>query len=264
MSVVRIPSPLRPYTEGKKEVEVNGATVMAVLEDLGIRYPSLRSHLFNGNGALRPYVNIFINDRDIRGLQGEATPVAAADRLMIVPSIAGGSGADRLRPVDHAALRTNQAVIIGLLLAAFIATPALVAIVGAVMLWGSLGPASSASGFYGRSTVYRRTSQRQPSPSLRLAKRYRLVARRIGVALGRPAPLVRQPSCGSGRDQPVRRRMPGALYYWLARFHIPGFNSRRCQAPPGRRQAMSRFRSSMRKASVLRRVGHPWRQAEGM
>ena len=78
MSLVRIPTPLRPYTEGRKEVEASGPTVMAVLEDLTVRYPSLRPHLFNGEGVLRPYVNVFVNDLDIRGLEGEATALAAA------------------------------------------------------------------------------------------------------------------------------------------------------------------------------------------
>jgi molybdopterin converting factor small subunit len=140
MKVVRVPTPLRPYTGGVKEVEVSGTTVAAVIGDLTRRYPDLRRHLFDDQGALRPFVNIFINESDVRNLQGDATPVDDGDRLMIIPSIAGGApGAPLpLRPVDHSALRTNQAVIIGLLLAAYVANAAwLVALVGLIMLIGT-------------------------------------------------------------------------------------------------------------------------------
>jgi molybdopterin converting factor small subunit len=140
MKVVRVPTPLRPYTGGVKEVEVSGTTVAAVIGDLTRRYPDLRRHLFDDQGALRPFVNIFINESDVRNLQGDATPVDDGDRLMIIPSIAGGApGAPLpLRAVDHSALRTNQAVIIGLLLAAYVANAAwLVALVGLIMLIGT-------------------------------------------------------------------------------------------------------------------------------
>lgn len=93
MSTVRIPTPLRPYTEGLKEVAVEGATVGAALESLARRHPGLAPHLFDEAGELRPYVNLFINDLDVRAAQGRATPLAAGDRLLIIPSIAGGGGA---------------------------------------------------------------------------------------------------------------------------------------------------------------------------
>lgn len=112
MTTIRIPTPLRPFTGGSKEVPVDGMTVGAALAELADRYPAIRPHLYNGDGALRSYVLLFHNDRDVRDLQGLGTPVASGDRLMIVPSIAGGASHD-LRPVDHAALRTNQAVIMG-------------------------------------------------------------------------------------------------------------------------------------------------------
>ncbi len=140
MKVIRVPTPLRSYTGGMKEVEVDGPTVEAAIGDLTRRYPDLRPHLYDDQGALRPFVNIFINDSDVRGLQGQATPLGEGDRLMIVPSIAGGvsDGPVPLRPVDHAALRTNQAVIIALLLAAFVVNaPWLVGAVGLVMLVGT-------------------------------------------------------------------------------------------------------------------------------
>ncbi len=91
MTTVRVPTPLRPYTGGLKEIEVEGATVAAALRDLVRRWPAVRSHLFDDGGRLRPYVNVFVNDQDIRALQGEATPLADGDRLMILPSIAGGA-----------------------------------------------------------------------------------------------------------------------------------------------------------------------------
>ncbi len=90
MSVIRVPTPLRPYTEGQKEIQINGGTVGEALKDLADRYPSLKPHLFDETGSLRPYVNLFLNDEDVRELQGESTPLSAEDRLMIVPSIAGG------------------------------------------------------------------------------------------------------------------------------------------------------------------------------
>ena len=91
MSVLRIPTPLRPYAEGASEIEIEADNVGLVLEELTARYPSLRKHLFTETGELRSYVNLFINSEDIRHLQGVDTPVKAGDNLMIIPSIAGGA-----------------------------------------------------------------------------------------------------------------------------------------------------------------------------
>jgi molybdopterin converting factor small subunit len=90
MTTVRVPTPLRPYTGGAKEVDVTGATVGAALLDLAQRYPDVQRHLFDESGALRSYVNVFVNDDDIRSLQGDATVLRPSDRVMIIPSIAGG------------------------------------------------------------------------------------------------------------------------------------------------------------------------------
>ncbi len=90
MTTIRIPTPLRPYTNSQAEVPVTGATVGAVLGDLTRQYPSLKQHLYNDGGQLRAFVNIFLNDEDIRHIRGTETPVQERDRLMIVPSIAGG------------------------------------------------------------------------------------------------------------------------------------------------------------------------------
>lgn len=91
MTTIRIPTPLRPYTGGSKEVTAEGPTVGAVLSDLADRFASIRPHLYNGEGALRSYIVVFHNDRDVRDLQGLNTATVAGDRLVIVPSIAGGS-----------------------------------------------------------------------------------------------------------------------------------------------------------------------------
>ena len=91
MSTIRIPSPLRSYVAGQAEVPADGADVAAVLADLTRRYPDLRRHLFNDSDELRGFVNIFVNNQDIRRLGGIHTPLADADRVMIVPSVAGGA-----------------------------------------------------------------------------------------------------------------------------------------------------------------------------
>jgi adenylyltransferase/sulfurtransferase len=90
-NTINIPTPLRPFTDKKESVEVNGATVGELLTDLTTRYEGLRKHLYADNGKLRNFVNVYLNDEDIRYLQREATPVKAGDTLSIVPSVAGGA-----------------------------------------------------------------------------------------------------------------------------------------------------------------------------
>jgi molybdopterin synthase sulfur carrier subunit len=87
--LVRIPIPLRRFMENRSTVEVQGATVSQVLEDLGQRFPGVRDRLFDGTG-LRPFVNIYLNDEDIRFLEGTDTPVKEGDRISVIPAIAGG------------------------------------------------------------------------------------------------------------------------------------------------------------------------------
>lgn len=91
MTLIRIPSPLRPYTDGQKEIEVEGKTVGSLIQGVATQYPRIQPHLFDEDGALRAYVNIFLNNEDVRHLGGYETPVADNDKLMIVPSIAGGA-----------------------------------------------------------------------------------------------------------------------------------------------------------------------------
>lgn len=90
MPVLRIPTPLRSYTAGRSEVAVQGKTVGEAMNDLIAQYPALRPHLFNGNAELRPFVNLFLNEENIRELSGLATPLSEDDRLVLIPSIAGG------------------------------------------------------------------------------------------------------------------------------------------------------------------------------
>jgi adenylyltransferase/sulfurtransferase len=88
---VIIPTPLRPYAGKQDAVEVTGATVQEALGDLTARFGDLRRHLFTDDGRLRSFVNVYVNEQDIRYLSKEATPVAAGDVISIVPSIAGGA-----------------------------------------------------------------------------------------------------------------------------------------------------------------------------
>ena len=86
---VQIPTPMREQAGGKAEVAVSGATVRAALDDLIKQHPGLATKLFDG-GKLRPYVNVFVNDEDIRFLDEQKTVVKEQDEISIVPAIAGG------------------------------------------------------------------------------------------------------------------------------------------------------------------------------
>jgi adenylyltransferase/sulfurtransferase len=90
-NTIYIPTPLRPFTEKKESVEVSGGTVGELLADLTRRYEGLRRHLYTDDGRLRNFVNVYLNDEDIRYLQREQTPVKPGDSLSIVPSVAGGT-----------------------------------------------------------------------------------------------------------------------------------------------------------------------------
>ena len=91
MSVtIQIPTPLRRFTGEQGEVQVEGATVGEALRDLVRRHPPLQRHLYTDDGKLRSFVNVFLNDEDVRHLEQEGTPVAEGDTLSIIPSIAGG------------------------------------------------------------------------------------------------------------------------------------------------------------------------------
>ena len=94
-NTIHIPTPLRPFTDKKESVEASGATVGDLLADLTSRYDGLKKHLYAEDGRLRNFVNVYLNDEDIRYLQKEQTPVKSGDSLSIVPSVAGGSHGDR-------------------------------------------------------------------------------------------------------------------------------------------------------------------------
>jgi len=90
MAKILIPTPLRPYTDKQDSVDAAGATVGELLADLTRRHAGLKAHLYNEQGKLRSFVNVYINDEDIRYLQKEQTPVNAGDTVSIIPSVAGG------------------------------------------------------------------------------------------------------------------------------------------------------------------------------
>ena len=90
MPLFRIPTPLRAYTNGQNEVSVSGKTVNEILDDLIQKYPEIETHIYDGVGSLRPFVNLYIGEENISQLQGLDTPVELNDRVMLLPSIAGG------------------------------------------------------------------------------------------------------------------------------------------------------------------------------
>jgi adenylyltransferase/sulfurtransferase len=91
MAKILIPTPLRQYVDKKDSVELSGSTVGEILTALTSQYGDLKRHLYNDQGKLRSFVNVYVNDDDIRYLQKDATPLKDGDTVSIVPSIAGGS-----------------------------------------------------------------------------------------------------------------------------------------------------------------------------
>ncbi len=91
MPILKIPTPLRYYTAGQAEVFVRGADVAAAMRDLVTQFPALEPHLYNGDGQLRAFVNLFVGEDNIKDLQGLETPLQATDIVRLIPSIAGGS-----------------------------------------------------------------------------------------------------------------------------------------------------------------------------
>jgi len=91
MTTVRIPVPLRRFTGGVEEVAANGATVAEILDDLDRNHSGIKARLCEADGKIRRFVNIYVNDEDIRFMDSLETPVGDGDELSIVPAIAGGS-----------------------------------------------------------------------------------------------------------------------------------------------------------------------------
>ena len=91
MATIRIPPVLRPSVGGEREVSADGATVGEVLANLAEAHPETRSQLFGADGDLNRYVNVYLNDEDVRVLDGLETAVADADEIVILPAMAGGA-----------------------------------------------------------------------------------------------------------------------------------------------------------------------------
>ena len=91
MSTVRIPPVLRASAGDQKQVSVDGATVGAVLEALVAMHPALRGQLLSADGELHRFVNVYLNDQDVRYLDALATPVTERDTITILPAMAGGA-----------------------------------------------------------------------------------------------------------------------------------------------------------------------------
>src|SRR5580765_8550858 len=91
MAKVLIPTPLRQFTGKQDAVSASGSTVGEVLTDLTTKFPDLRKQIFTDEGKVRSFVNVYLNDEDIRYLSKDATPAKESDTISLVPSIAGGS-----------------------------------------------------------------------------------------------------------------------------------------------------------------------------
>ncbi|HEX4756896.1 MAG TPA: ubiquitin-like small modifier protein 1 [Terracidiphilus sp.] len=96
MPKIHIPTPLRQYAGKQPAVDVKGSTVAEALAGLVSQHPDLRRHLYTEDGKLRAFVNVYVNDEDVRYMQKEATAVKDGDDISIVPSIAGGTEIEKL------------------------------------------------------------------------------------------------------------------------------------------------------------------------
>lgn len=90
MSTVRIPTPLRKLTGDQRVVQADGATLVELVEDLDRRFPGIKARILDGDGRVHSFVNIFVDDQDVRFLQGLATPLREETEVAIVPAMAGG------------------------------------------------------------------------------------------------------------------------------------------------------------------------------
>jgi MoaD family protein len=88
--LVRIPTPLRPLANGQNEVQLAGGNVREILENLVSSYPGIRERLMDEKGEVRRFINIYVNEEDIRFLDGTQTRIKDGDELSIIPAIAGG------------------------------------------------------------------------------------------------------------------------------------------------------------------------------
>ncbi len=89
-TVVRVPTQLRTFTDGSDEVKADGSTVAEIIEDLERNHPGLRERILDESGALRRFVNLYLDDEDVRFLKGVETEIPEGARLSIIPAVAGG------------------------------------------------------------------------------------------------------------------------------------------------------------------------------
>ena len=91
MATVFVPTPLRRLTSGQSKIEVPGDDITGLIASLEARYPGFRERMLDDKGEIKRFINIFVNDAEIRTLQGKATPVGLADQVSIIPAMAGGA-----------------------------------------------------------------------------------------------------------------------------------------------------------------------------
>lgn len=90
MATVLVPTPLRRFTGGQSKVTVDGNDLNTLIRQMESDYPGVAEKLLDGSGEIKRFINVFVNDDEVRSLQGLATPVRAEDRVSIVPAMAGG------------------------------------------------------------------------------------------------------------------------------------------------------------------------------
>ncbi len=90
MATIKIPPVLRPSVGGEREISADGSSVGEILQSLAASHPDTKSQLFSADGALNRYVNVYLNDEDVRVLDGLETTVGSSDTLVILPAMAGG------------------------------------------------------------------------------------------------------------------------------------------------------------------------------
>lgn len=93
MATVYVPTPLRRLTGGQAKVEVTGEDIGTLIQAIDAQYPGVADRLLDDDGNIKRFINVFVNDAEIRGLQGMHTPVKANDKVSIVPAMAGGQEA---------------------------------------------------------------------------------------------------------------------------------------------------------------------------
>lgn len=87
---VRIPTPLQKLTQNRAEVDSNGSTISELVDDLERNYPGIKERIYDENGKVRRFINIYVNEEDVRFLQGDSTQIKDGDEVSIIPAIAGG------------------------------------------------------------------------------------------------------------------------------------------------------------------------------